>query len=427
MKTILCLIFAVLILDKVSAQQMQALKSQKPVAGKKFSVKYDASGTPLASANIISGTAIYFQPKRKTVSRQFKMTKRSILWTADLNIPDSTVLVYLIFTGADGLLDNNENKGYLLPVYKKDRQVQFAYSEMAALSGEGPPDQYGLKKNQQEALGFMKKEVAYYPESETLFRSKFYNMLANSPEREDKAELVRKLSAMKSDREEDLMMTQLYLSFFGTKQQADSLDRLLLSKFPKGNYVQQKKIREKEQHQVAVAPKTKTIIDTAEIIKRLRAEMLNEPVTGLVLKDTAGNEVHLGSAELRGKVMVIDFWATWCKPCIKSFPAMQQVMEKYKNNRQVKFFYICTMEQGNAISNVKEFIHKNPFPFQILMDEKTTDMNLYKAFTHYRVDGGIPYKLVIDGKGNIRFRTVGFSGDDEALVAELSTMITLSL
>jgi hypothetical protein len=85
------------------------------------------------------------------------------------------------------------------------------------------------------------------------------------------------------------------------------------------------------------------------------------------------------------------------------------------------------MEEGDALKTVKDYLSKNPLPFTILMDEKTSDMNLYKAFTHYKGGRGIPYKLVIDGAGNVRFRTLGFSGDEGLLEAELSAMINLSL
>jgi thiol-disulfide isomerase/thioredoxin len=433
MKTILSLLFTILGLTSAMAQQMEALKSQQPAAGKRFTIKYDATSTSLAAVEAISGIAIYYHPKEKAVTQPFELKKQKALWTTAINIPDSTVLVYLVFTGKKAeLMDNNDDKGYLLPVYKNDKPVQFAYAQMASLKGEGPPDQYGLKRNHKAALDFMKKEIGYYPESEPLYRQRFYNMLANSPEREDKVDLVKRLTTLKSDEEPDLMMAQLYLSFFGTKQQADSLDLLLVSKFPDGNYVRQKKLKAAAvvAHAEPIAQpqaKRRVIIDTVRLAKELSLAMLKEPVAALALKDINGNEVTLGAGELKGKVMVIDFWATWCHPCIKSFPAMQQVMNKYKANSDVKFFYICTMERGDAVSNVKEFLSKNPLPFKILMDEKTADMNMYKAFSQYKVDGGIPYKLVIDGNGNVRFRTVGFSGDDETLVAELSTMIDLTI
>jgi thiol-disulfide isomerase/thioredoxin len=442
MKTLISMLFAVLLLTKVSAQQPVALKAappalkkMQPFAAKKFSVIYDASSTSLAAAKEVSGIAVFYPYQKKPVTQPFQLKKQQGLWSAIINIPDSIVLVRFVFEDKQqGQNDGNNGKGYLLPVYKQNKPVQFAYAQMASLSSDGPPDAYGLKRDHKLALAFMKKELEYHPESEALLKQRFYNMLANSPEREDKVDLVKRLTAMKSDQETDLMMAQLYLSFFGSKQQADSLDRLLMAKFPNGNYVQQKKLKADGANKPAETEATtktdpieKAAIDPAELIKELTASRLNEPVAALTLKDMDGNDVVLGGTALKGKVMVIDFWATWCKPCIKSFPAMQQVMDKYKGNADVKFFYICTMERGDPLSNVKEFLSKNPLPFKILMDEKTTDMNMYKAFTHYKVDGGIPYKLVIDGDGNVRFRTVGFSGDDELLVKELSAMIDLTL
>lgn len=427
MKRFLSLWYALLVYASVSAQEITALKDVRPIAGKHFQVSYDAAGGPLATAERVAGIAVFYAGVHKAQTLAFQMKKQKARWEGAIRVPDSTLLVYLVFTDEQQkVMDNRDGKGYLLPAYSKGRPVRYAYATMALLTDGGPPDPYGLKKNQDRALQFMKQEMYFHPESEAPLRQRFYNMLANSPERDDKADLVKRLTALQSDKESDLMMAQLYLSFLGTKQQADSLDKLLKTRFPDGEYVKQKKSR-KQQPGEDHKPVEKKAVDTLQLITELKKNMLKEPVAEIMLKDMNGEPVVLGGAGMKGKVMVIDFWATWCGPCVRSFPAMQKVMDKYKDNPNVKFFYICTMEEGDALKTVKDYLSKNPLPFTILMDEKTSDMNLYKAFTHYKGGRGIPYKLVIDGAGNVRFRTLGFSGDEGLLEAELSAMINLSL
>src|SRR5690554_8083345 len=68
-----------------------------------------------------------------------------------------------------------------------------------------------------------------------------------------------------------------------------------------------------------------------------------EPAPDFTLEDLEGNTVSL--KDLEGKVVVLDFWATWCAPCIKSFPAMQMAVNKYKDDPEVEFLFINTWEQ----------------------------------------------------------------------------------
>lgn len=154
----------------------------------------------------------------------------------------------------------------------------------------------------------------------------------------------------------------------------------------------------------------------SSLARRIRSEMLRETISSLSLKDISGQTVSLAS--FKGKIVVLDFWATWCKPCIASFPAMQQVMKQYPD---VVFLYIATFEKGDAAENVKQFAQKNPYPFRYLLDEPLAG-SLFKAYAHFKATG-VPYKLVLDKEGAIRFRSGGFTGNDDELIHEMSAVI----
>ncbi len=157
-------------------------------------------------------------------------------------------------------------------------------------------------------------------------------------------------------------------------------------------------------------------------LKEVLKKAIAKEAPAFELKDVDGQTVKL--ADLRGKVVVLDFWATWCGPCKASFPAMQKAVNKYKEDPNVKFLFLHTWEKGSGDPTVgaKKYIVDNNYSFEVLMDlrnPETTESAVAKA---YGVSG-IPTKVIIDPNGQIRFITSGFSADEEKAVNELSTMI----
>jgi len=160
--------------------------------------------------------------------------------------------------------------------------------------------------------------------------------------------------------------------------------------------------------------------------EKLRNEMakklMDMPAPDFTLQDLDGKTVSL--ADYKGKIVILDFWATWCGPCIRSFPAMKASQESLGNNPDVKFLFIHTMErEDDAAEKAKEFIQKNNYPFHVAMDLKNKE-GVNKAARDYNVTG-IPTKVVIDGNGKIRYRFFGFSGGDDAAVEEIKTIVDL--
>ena len=151
--------------------------------------------------------------------------------------------------------------------------------------------------------------------------------------------------------------------------------------------------------------------------EKLAKEIIDLPAPDFSLEDLEGNTIS--SSALRGKVLVLDFWATWCGPCIRSFPAMKKAQEIFADDPDVQFLFIDTWQkEEDKKANAQAFMAENDYPFHVLLDNED------KVVADFGVEG-IPTKFVIDGRGRIRFKKVGFMGNDDQTVKEIRLMIEL--
>jgi cytochrome c biogenesis protein CcmG/thiol:disulfide interchange protein DsbE len=120
----------------------------------------------------------------------------------------------------------------------------------------------------------------------------------------------------------------------------------------------------------------------------------------------AGGGAPLSPSAFEGKVLVVDFWATWCKPCRESFPAYQRMIDKYAG--RVAVIGVSVDEDA---SGIERFRSETGVKFPLVWDEGQVAASVYKP-------GTMPTCYIVDRSGFVQFIHEGFRAGDEATFEE---------
>ena len=133
----------------------------------------------------------------------------------------------------------------------------------------------------------------------------------------------------------------------------------------------------------------------------------------LVLNDINGNKVSLDSIGNSGTPVIIDFFATWCKPCNRELSAIAEVYEEWQEETGVKLVAI-SIDQAQNIHKVKPLVEENAWPWETVLLDPNSDLKRALGIQM------IPYVLILDGKGNIVYKHNGYTdGAEEELIEKV--------
>lgn len=160
--------------------------------------------------------------------------------------------------------------------------------------------------------------------------------------------------------------------------------------------------------------------------KRLTSEMVKIPAINFNLENLTGKQVDL--AKQKGKIVVLDFWASWCFPCKAAMPGMQTLVDKYEPQGDAAFFFIATMEQDASYKKlIHQFLATKKYNFNVLYDAEDPESKkmglVFNEYAKLLKLSGIPQKVVIDQDGFVRWVSGGFNGDLVGLTNEVSYVI----
>lgn len=121
-----------------------------------------------------------------------------------------------------------------------------------------------------------------------------------------------------------------------------------------------------------------------------------KPAPALRLKDLDGQPYDL--AQLKGKVVLINFWATWCPPCRREMPSMERLSQKLKGEA----FSVLAVDVGENADTIETFTGQldTTLTFPILLDTRSRTMQAWKV-------AGLPTTFLVDKRGRIVASAIG--------------------
>ncbi len=144
----------------------------------------------------------------------------------------------------------------------------------------------------------------------------------------------------------------------------------------------------------------------------MNSETDNQKAPAFTLQDVNGKKISL--SDYKGKVVIVDFWATWCPPCRRSIPDLIDLQKKYKN----KIAVIGISVDMDTRSDVAPFVKKNKINYKVLY----ATPEVVQAYGN--IDA-IPTSFIIDQHGNIVTQHVGLT-PKETYINEINKLLKKS-
>lgn len=165
---------------------------------------------------------------------------------------------------------------------------------------------------------------------------------------------------------------------------------------------------------IAPLPKVRQVDNQQQGSALLKPYEASHPTPALKLSGLDGKPLDL--ANLRGKVVVLNFWATWCPPCVEEIPSLERLYKRMKS----KGVEVVSVDVGEEADTVEKFLVDKPVGFPVLLDPQA------KVFTEWK-SYAFPTTFVLDQEQVIRYAVFGaFEWDSEEVIRTLETLLESS-
>lgn len=143
----------------------------------------------------------------------------------------------------------------------------------------------------------------------------------------------------------------------------------------------------------------------ALVTPALQAETLSGPAPDFTLASNTGKNIRL--SELRGQVVLINFWASWCGPCRQELPELDKLYQRY----QAAGFTILGVNAESDMSDADRLLKKIPVSFPILYDTEKSVSKMLKA-------DAMPTTVIVDRNGQLRYKHLSYKPGYEEMYRE---------
>jgi thiol-disulfide isomerase/thioredoxin len=153
-----------------------------------------------------------------------------------------------------------------------------------------------------------------------------------------------------------------------------------------------------------------------KMLDKVKTQRINRPAPAFSFVDLKGQPV--APEVWKNKVVIIDFWATWCVPCMQEMPYIQRLYERYKDNPSVQFM-IVNSGARNTMADAQGWNGNKKYSFPVFFN---TDPEVGEKFKFNL----IPATYVINKEGHIQFSNIGFEGPDVEMKLKLQIELLLN-
>lgn len=135
-------------------------------------------------------------------------------------------------------------------------------------------------------------------------------------------------------------------------------------------------------------------------------QKIDNIIWNATFQDLEGNEISV--QDLGGKVVMIDFWETWCSPCLQVFPALDSLQNEYPEDFVV---VAVNLNNSDTIEDVVNFRESHPYSFTYAIDGDKVGDEIITV--------GIPFKIFLDTEGYVIKSELGITGTDYEDIKEI--------
>lgn len=153
------------------------------------------------------------------------------------------------------------------------------------------------------------------------------------------------------------------------------------------------------------------ILTTSSLAKSSKHETLSGPAKDFTLKSNKGKNIKL--SELRGRVVMLNFWASWCGPCRQEMPLLEKLSQRY----EPAGFTLLGINVDSDKAAADRILEEIPVSFNVLYDPENTVSETYKVDV-------MPSTILVDCDGNLNYLHRGYvPGDEKAYKSRIKKLL----